>query len=76
MAKNVDLTSREWRDLIFEGKNKEFGAYQMRKTSEARHNKAMIAVLIFAAVMLFICGITYYAVAKSVKQTGYNQNQL
>ena len=33
-------------------------------------------VLIFAAVMLFICGITYYAVAKSVKQTGYNQNQL
>lgn len=33
-------------------------------------------VLIFAAVMLFICGITYYVVAKSVKQTGYNQNQL
>ena len=33
-------------------------------------------VLIFAAVMLFICGVTYYAVAKSVKQTGYNQNQL
>ena len=33
-------------------------------------------VLIFAAVMLFICGITYYAVAKSVKQTGYNRNQL
>ena len=26
-------------------------------------------VLIFAAVMLFICGITYYAVAKSVKQS-------
>ena len=27
-------------------------------------------VLIFATVMLFICGITYYAVAKSVKQKG------
>jgi predicted MFS family arabinose efflux permease len=26
-------------------------------------------VLIFAAVMLFICGATYYAVAKSVKQS-------
>lgn len=26
-------------------------------------------VLIFASIMLFICGITYYAVAKSVKQT-------
>ena len=44
MAKDVDLSSREWRDLIFEGKNKEFGAYEMRKNSDARHNKAMIAV--------------------------------
>ena len=26
-------------------------------------------VLIFAAVMLFICGVTYYAVARSVKQS-------
>jgi predicted MFS family arabinose efflux permease len=26
-------------------------------------------VLIFAAIMLFICGITYYAVAKSIKQS-------
>ena len=51
MAKDVDLSSKEWRDLIFEGKNQEFGAYQMRKASDARHNKAMIAVLIFAAVV-------------------------
>ncbi|MBR5898097.1 MAG: energy transducer TonB [Muribaculaceae bacterium] len=51
MAKDVDLSSKEWCDIIFEGKNKEFGAYQMRKASEARHNKAMIAVLIFAAVV-------------------------
>ena len=29
-------------------------------------------VLIFATVMLFICGITYYAVAKSVKQNVQN----
>lgn len=26
-------------------------------------------VLIFAAIMLFICGVTYYAVAKSIKQS-------
>ena len=32
MAKrNVDLTSKEWRDLVFADKNKEFGAYQLRK---------------------------------------------
>ena len=50
MAKDVDLSSKEWRDLIFEGKNKEFGAYEMRKNSDARHNKAMILVVIIMAL--------------------------
>lgn len=54
MAKDVDLSSQGWRDLIFEGKNKEFGAYQMRKNSEGRHNKAMMIVLAALAVILTI----------------------
>lgn len=54
MAKDVDLSSQGWRDLIFEGKNKEFGAYQMRKDSEGRHNKAMLIVLAALAVVLTI----------------------
>lgn len=51
MAKNVDLTSKEWRDLVFEGKNKEFGAYQLRKSSENRHTLACIFVLIGLAIV-------------------------
>ena len=51
MAKNVDLTSKEWRDLVFEGKNQEFGAYQLRKSSDKRHNLAMLYVLIGLAVV-------------------------
>lgn len=47
MAKDVDLSSKEWRDIIFEGKNKEFGAYQLRKASDARHNKSMLVVVVF-----------------------------
>ena len=54
MAKDVDLSSREWRDLIFEGKNKEFGAYEMRKNSDARHNKAMIVVIIIMALAFIL----------------------
>ncbi len=54
MAKDVDLSSQGWRDLIFEGKNKEFGAYQMRKDSEGRHNKSMMIVLAALAVVLTI----------------------
>ncbi|WP_289833219.1 energy transducer TonB [uncultured Duncaniella sp.] len=46
MAKDVDLSSSEWIDLIFEGKNKDFGAYELRKTSVKRHNRAMLVILI------------------------------
>ena len=54
MAKDVDLTSKEWRDLVFEGKNKEFGAYKMRETSPVRHTKAVVSVLIALAIILVL----------------------
>ncbi|MEI8085747.1 MAG: TonB family protein [Paludibacter sp.] len=49
MAK-IDLTSLEWRELIFQGKNKEYGAYQLRGESNKRHNVAMIIVAVVAIV--------------------------
>ncbi|MDR3651922.1 MAG: TonB family protein [Paludibacter sp.] len=49
MAK-IDLTSLEWRELIFQGKNKEYGAYKMRSESDKRHNRAMIIVAVVAVV--------------------------
>ena len=55
MAKNVDLTSQEWRDLIFEGKNHDFGAYQLRKNSDRRHNLAFVYTLI--GLVILIIGI-------------------
>ena len=54
MAKDVDLSSKEWRDLVFEGKNKDFGAYEMRAGSPKRHNWAMIAVVIFIVALFGI----------------------
>lgn len=52
MAKDVDLTSREWCDIVFEGKNKDFGAYKLRESSPARHTKAIVSVLIALAIIL------------------------
>lgn len=49
MAK-IDLTSLEWCELIFKGKNKAYGAYKMRADSPKRHNLAMIIVLVIALV--------------------------
>ncbi len=55
MAKrNVDLTSAEWRDLIFADKNKDFGAYQLRKNSDKRHNMAALYTLIGLVVIFFL----------------------
>ncbi len=52
MAKDVDLSSKEWTDLIFEGKNKNFGAYTLRRASDRRHNIAVLFVLIGLVVVL------------------------
>ncbi|MBO4977605.1 MAG: energy transducer TonB [Muribaculaceae bacterium] len=54
MAQDVDLTSKEWRDIVFEGKNKEFGAYVLRASSPARHTKAVLWVLAVLAVILVL----------------------
>ena len=52
MAKDVDLSSKEWRDLVFEGKNKEFGAYTLRADSTKRHTFAIVVVLGVLVVIL------------------------
>ena len=46
MATQINLSSREWCDLVFEGKNKDFGAYVIRTDSAIRHNKAVLWTLI------------------------------
>lgn len=54
MAKDVDLSSKEWLDIVFDGKNKEYGAYEMRSNSTSRHNKAVIIVLIALLVVMVL----------------------
>lgn len=48
MGKDVNLNSSQWCDLVFEDKNKEYGAYEMRQTSSNRHIVAFIIMVIFA----------------------------
>ena len=54
MGKDVDLSSREWCDLVFEGKNKDFGAYVLRTESVKRHNKAVLYTLLGAVLLVGI----------------------
>ena len=51
MAREVNLSSREWCDLVFEGKTKDFGAYVIRTESTKRHNLAVLWTLIGAVAV-------------------------
>ena len=54
MAKDVDLSSKEWRDIVFENKNKDFGAYILRAGSVQRHTKALIITVVILAALLVV----------------------
>ncbi|NDW17948.1 energy transducer TonB [Dysgonomonas sp. 216] len=54
MAKDVNLNSSEWIDMIFEGKNKKYGAYFLRSTSSKRHIVAFIIIVFFVGMVAAI----------------------
>lgn len=49
MAK-IDLISNEWADIVFQGRNKVYGAYQLRRGTSKRNIFSMIFVAAVAAV--------------------------
>lgn len=68
MAKDVDLSSKEWCDIVFDGKNKEYGAYQLRATSVKRHTKALLSVVIILALILTAIILVMTGVFKSADE--------
>lgn len=68
MAKDVDLSSNEWREIVFEGKNKEFGAYVLRGASPKRHNMAMIVILIFLAAVAALAFLVNTVLEKAAER--------
>lgn len=59
---NVDLTSKEWRDLVFADKNKEFGAYTIRQTSDRRHNMAVLYTLVgLVIIVILVIGLSKWS---------------
>ena len=47
MAK-IDLISRDWTEMVFEGRNKEYGAYRIRKNAGKRNLYSLITIFIAA----------------------------
>ena len=68
------LSSREWCDLVFEGKNKDFGAYVIRTESTKRHNKAvlwtLIGTIIFGLISFGFVKANQYLEEKKLAEQG------
>jgi protein TonB len=54
MARDINFNSQEWNDIIFQGKNKAYGAYEIRQSSSKRHIIAFIAGLLFVTALILI----------------------
>ena len=68
MAK-IDLIDNSWVDLVFEGKNQSYGAYQLRKNTGSRNVKAMLIMLaigIAIAAFVAIKGVVENAMKQDV----------
>jgi len=67
----MNLNSDEWRNLVFEGKNKEYGAYNLRKTSSKRHIHALIIVI--GAVGILTLTFYIWDIFKSYNDDNFHQ---
>lgn len=51
MAREIKLNSADWCDLVFEGKNKSYGAYALRQSSSKRHMIAFGTIVLLVGVV-------------------------
>jgi protein TonB len=45
----LDIFTNQWLDIVFEGRNKAYGAYELRKSN----NKTTVRALIFGAIVCY-----------------------
>jgi len=69
---DINLTSPVWCEMIFENKNKNYGAYQLRKTSSKRHVIAMGLVIALAGVAVLSASILKATGQLSEKGVAYD----
>ncbi len=77
----IDLISSDWVDLVFEGRNKAYGAYRLRKSTTKRNILAMVAVVLLLIVAFIILSVKNFvdeqrakvAMTQVAELTNYDQ---
>lgn len=65
----IDLIDNQWSDLVFEGKNQAYGAYQLRRETGKRNLQALLVMLLIGvaiAVFVAIKGVVENAMQSNV----------
>lgn len=73
MAK-INLTAKDWCELVFEGRNKNYGAYRMRANHGRRQLRAVILLIAgLASIILFI--LAKNAVQAAIERSNLGDNE-
>ena len=62
----IDLTSPEWCELVFQNRNRSYGAFKLRADSKKRHGWAMMSVILIALLASAIPTLIKYATPEKV----------
>ncbi|RRD78493.1 energy transducer TonB [Alloprevotella sp. OH1205_COT-284] len=71
----IDIISREWCDLVFEGRNKSYGAYELRSKAGKRHLLAIIDILIGIAILAGVI-FTYTAAKDAIRESMSGEEEM
>ena len=73
MAK-INLTAKDWCELVFEGRNKDYGAYRMRAQHGRRQLRAVVLLIAgLASIILFI--LAKNAVQAAIERSNLGDNE-
>lgn len=76
----MNLYSSDWCDLVFEGRNKAYGAYVMRRTATRRHIRAFLILLLIiflgTAIPMLIDSLLYRQYQQQEEEIMVEQYQL
>jgi protein TonB len=64
----VNIFSDTWIDTVFDGRNKEYGAYALRKLSSRRHRLAITATLIISLIAFTAPGLIKTMIPERVER--------
>jgi protein TonB len=54
MAKDINLASKQWNDIVFEDRPKDYGAYDIRLSSSKRHIVAFVFIIFIMAFVAML----------------------